>query len=652
MRRLFNLLQWSAFFGLVAWLVWGVTRPVAPPDYDRSSWNSWDGFLAISYAGVPRQRDGRYIDRRGLAEHIAALRAAGYHTIRPEDAAAFLAGRAPLPDQALLILFEGGRKDSFLAATPPLRKAGFVATIGLPTGLLERWGSFHLRKGDLKKVLADPHWNVASMGRNAYRLAAAGPQGAPGPSLALRQVKANRPESDEEFKARVAADYEAAARSLGELTGTRPAAYLAPYAGGARVEQDALAPEANRAAAAQHHQIAFTRFGTPFNTQESEPFALARLHVDGTWTGEELVRELKRAVPRVDNIAGVRQAEWITEGPARVDGGVLRLADRGRAWLQAPAAWPDLEISATVARHGDAVVSLVVRHNGPESLLRVTLAKDGLRVQERAGPRTQTLAARLAPSPDGTAHELLVRVKGNRIWVSDRGELVGGAALPLSRTAERGRIGLDCDEGNAELVALAARPIRPFLVFSRDVASHPASAQARITGMLPDWFDSEGRTELGDAQRAVALRAATEGIETIPVLKARPDLRPDDARALAARVASALERPETRTLITRIAVRGTNRELTDGMRRHGYRVVGILTPQEALALLQARPSELPVDSLMVEGPEPQARQAVERLLHVYNAKRLILALETPGLNPQSATAALGGVTAAARGMLP
>ncbi len=129
MKRWINFSQWLALVALVAGVVWMVVRPSPPVDYAPDTWSNWDGFMAISYAGVTKKGGSSvYPSSENLAGHFEALRAAGYHTITPEDVQAFLERREPLPDKALLILFEGARKETFIRTHPVLRRLGMRAT--------------------------------------------------------------------------------------------------------------------------------------------------------------------------------------------------------------------------------------------------------------------------------------------------------------------------------------------------------------------------------------------------------------------------------------------------------------------------------------------------------------------------------------------
>jgi hypothetical protein len=136
---------------------------------DPSTWKNWEGFYALSYTGLSKEEEGPYLTRQGFADHLTALREAGYVPLIPEDIVAFYRGEHPLPAKGVLILFEGGRKDSFLLGSPLLEKKGFIATMTVPTAFLESPSNFYLKKGDLKRLSRSPYWRLASMGHEAYK---------------------------------------------------------------------------------------------------------------------------------------------------------------------------------------------------------------------------------------------------------------------------------------------------------------------------------------------------------------------------------------------------------------------------------------------------------------------------------------------------
>jgi hypothetical protein len=631
MKRAFVLFQWIVFIALVGVFAWGVGRKAPPPDYDPASWNNWDGFCAISFSGVPPLRDSHYVNKEGLEEDFAALKQAGFHTIKPEDAAAFLAGRAPLPQNALLILFEGGRKDSFIAATPLLRKYGLVATYGVPAGLTEKWGSFYVRKGDVHRLAGDTHWSFASMGRNAMDLIRTSEEGEKKPFLTHRLWRGGRAENDAELRARIADDCKRASSMIEHEAGRKTVAYIAPYQiGGPWSDTDEATVRANVYSIEQHHEIAFMRHEGPFNPATTGPRNLTRLHVGGDLTGDELVKSLRGSMPRKEAVEGIHAAarEWITLGPARADGEKIVVGIRGRAWLQGTGGWSDLNVFARLHRDRSAIPAVYVRYTGPDAYLRVSMDSDTIRVQERLGARMQTLASQKIAHPDRTGNDVEIRAKGNRAWVTVDGDLIGGAPVPLTDATGCGAIGITSEGGNTTLTDFSAKPLASIFAFAQSAAQIPEAKRPAVTAILPVWYRAPEQAQLDDLQRRTAIIAGTGGIETIPIVEFSTNLNAVTADAYSRQIASTLEDPATQALVHRVALRGYAPELASALSRRGLGVVLILPPAEAQRIATAAAPALAGLSILIDAPEKNAaaesRAALEKLLHICSANRLIV----------------------------
>lgn len=628
MKRAFIVFQWLVTAALLVLFVWGVLQPPPPPRYNPTLWRNWDGFSVVSYSGVPRDSYGRYVNKERLAEHFAALKAAGFNTIRPEDAREFLAGRAPLPAKALMILFEGGRKDSFIAATPLLRKNGFIATYGVPSGLTEKWGSFYVRKADIGKLADMEHWSLASMGHAAIHPIPVDDAGSRKGFLTHRKWLDDRAESDDELRARITNDYARAAALITREAGAPPVAFIAPYQPGGpwrAVEEDALV--ANGIGLEFHSGIAFMRNEGSFNGPGTNPRDLTRFNAGGEISGAELVMRLNAALPRSAAVEGVGDPanDWFTIGPARAMAGKIIASTGGRAWLQGTSGWSDFEVNTKVRRWTTNVLAAVyVRYTSPGSYVRVAIASDVIRVQERIGTRMQTLAQHTVTDPARIEHTLKFLVKGNRAWVTVDGELIGGNPVPLTFATARGATGLSSDRGNTELTDFSARPISAVYAF----ATHEAVPHlgADVVAYMPSWFQAGVRTRfLSEVSRADALIAGARGIETIPVVLNVTNVAGDAATALGRMIASTLSPPATKTLIRTIALRGANLETAAQLEALDYKVLFILTPPEAVKLADEQPTAFFNRSVLLDCAEDALiHLAVRHLLRVCSTDRIVV----------------------------
>ena len=129
--------------------------------------NADNGFIAISYFGVARSADETLISVSKMQEHLEALKASGYVTIDQQDLFDYYNKGTPLPERALFLLYEDGRRDTAIFAQPVLEQLNFCATILTYANNLDKRGTKFLRTDDLKLLDRGSFWNT---GTNGYRL--------------------------------------------------------------------------------------------------------------------------------------------------------------------------------------------------------------------------------------------------------------------------------------------------------------------------------------------------------------------------------------------------------------------------------------------------------------------------------------------------
>lgn len=126
------------------------------------------GFLAVSYFGVDRQGTDTLISTGQLEEHLRALYELGYVTISQNDIENYYQNGDLLPDKALFLMFEDGRRDTALFASKILEKYNYRATILSYADKFEKKDPKFLSAKDLKKLERSGFWEI---GTNGYRLA-------------------------------------------------------------------------------------------------------------------------------------------------------------------------------------------------------------------------------------------------------------------------------------------------------------------------------------------------------------------------------------------------------------------------------------------------------------------------------------------------
>lgn len=628
MKKLSITLQWLFVLAILGFVGYVIVRPTPQPDHAPLTWQDWTGVTVLSYAGIAREATPDYPSVKRLEEHLTALRDAGYRTVLPEDVRAYLDEQAPLPEKALLLIFEGGRKEAFIRATPVLQRTGFTAVLIVPTTVMSQWGGFYLKPKDIRKIVKLPQWQVGSMGHQAVEPAPGFSTVEEGHFLAKR----GKTESGDAFRDRIVADYARSAQALGETAGSPPLLYLYPYAeAGQSPGSDPQAEALNRDAVTRYFSLAFIGGFNAFNGPGSDPWTLTRLRVPGNWSPEQLLAELASSQPRNRPCEAVGDAqEWVFERDSGLRDGSLRIGEGAAAWLRGTDAWTDTEVSVELAAAEAGSAALYARYTGLRSWLRVTVDAEGLRVQERIGSRLFTLHRHPAPAAGSTPRNIRLRLRNNRAWVWLNNEPVA-ANLPLSPQTARGRVGLGSDKGLASVKAFSARPLPSRWALANSIRLIPDEAREPLQAILPNWFRAGEKPALAQTAQQDLLQSAVTGIRTVPLLTGGAELDESAARAWAAAIDDELIRADVKMLVPTLAVEGPARALADELRNRNYRVTHLLTPAQTLEWGRSIAQETRDEAIAVNGLGEEAERALTWLKRVIPTSRL--ALKEPEATP-------------------
>jgi hypothetical protein len=639
-KKLLLVLQWVVLLGFLGVVLYFAFKPRPPVVYDPAAWKSWDGFFVLSYAGITSDDDPAYVAPRRLEEQLRSLRDAGYQTIKLSDALAYLQGKAPLPDKALLLLFEGGRRDSFLRATPILEKLGFLGNMCIPTKTTRSWGTFFLNQGQIQKICQHPNWDLVSMGDQAIEHIAIDAEGDQGHFLSHRQWLGANSEDDEAFRRRLANDYLQATEFLTRACSRPVIAYLYAYADtGTGAGSDPMAADINRVAVEGSYLMAFTRADNPFNGPRSDRYALTRLRVRGDLDGPHLMSELAKYAPREQPVTGIgsRDSWQLVNGPQMEDG-AIRLPVGSWAWLRGTDNWRNVDVQVRGKLGPGALALVYAREAGPEAYLRLAVTDQEVTLQERLGRTMQTLARQRLAKPLGPAFTMRLWVKGNRAWAWVN-EVPVMQAAPLTPATAMGRVGVGAQEGQVLVEDVTATPLPDIFLFAESYRQLPPDLKEKTRALIPPWFPAPGPVQLEAQCRSEALQAAAGGVEIIPALAENPQFTSATPAGWAAEVATALNSLGLKALVTTLAVPYGYEPLTAALEREGFGTILVLPARQAL---QLKPEDLSQmrQPLLLDGPEIETRAALERLLHFVAANRLIIRLEKLGPVPPGVKIAL------------
>lgn len=616
MKKLFIVAQWIVVIGVALVLIQGLRRRAAPVlEPNRGEWNQWDGFHAIAFNGVSRREDPDLISRDRLRALLAALSKEGYTTITLADAGAFLRGEHPLPDRAVLILFEGGRKDSFLWPTPLLRSLNMRAVLAVPTGVLKKWGSFFVRKSDLRYAAQSPLWELAAMGDRAVWSIPVDERGGTGAFLSQKMWRQGAPESDVDYGARVEKDFADCAKVIADATPrTWPMLYVHPFSDDGR-NPDAypLAAGTIRNALERHFTLAFTGARHSFNGPQSDPLALSRLSVAGTCGASELIEALKRAEPRKTAAVGFAPDHaWLIVGDALRTDDALKLTPSAQAWLRGSSDWTNVEAEMSVRPAENGWTSLCLRHSARGPSVRVAVRRGWIQVQETVGPRMQTLLREPLPSAaEDAVFRVQARVKGRRVWIA----VNGGSwshPLPITPATRSGMVGLTSEGASSVVTGFRAQPIPSLYVMGVDLSGLPSAEREDVAAIMPRWWTSGEPPDLSKDRQDEILQAMALGMETIPIIHATRLLNEGDAEAWVAALTRLTRTVPVPMPVSQVLIEGDSGALAAVLKKQGWMVLRPLSCEEAAAREPPHPDQM--EGYVILGPADASEKVARRWL--------------------------------------
>ncbi|GAA2524503.1 polysaccharide deacetylase family protein [Pilimelia columellifera] len=280
-------------------------RIAATPALDRVPAAVQGAVTVLTYHGVSdRPTESSAVSRQTFAEHLAALRAAGYETVRLDDIDAMLSGeRVDLPDRALLLTFDGGSLTDWTTVDPMLATYGYSAVAFVPTGRIVQPGtpSTYLSTRQLGRLRDTGRWEFGSRSHALDTMAPV-----PGnirPALTHRLVDDGGWETIEQWRARVRADLDRSQQQLRSGVGGPATAFAYPFGDwGLTANDPKIRAELSDLLAEAGFRFAFVGEGVPTGhvdalTDHSPQWRLPRIGVRTTTSAERLMEMIYRAQP-------------------------------------------------------------------------------------------------------------------------------------------------------------------------------------------------------------------------------------------------------------------------------------------------------------------------------------------------------------------
>lgn len=177
-----------------------------------------------------------------LAAQFAWLQANGYHPISLQQVLDARNGGAPLPDKAILLSFDDGKKDVYTRVFPLLKLFRFPALVALvgrwldvPAGEAVDYDGVSLVRSEfvswaeVREMQGSGLVEIASHSYNLHRGLLANPQGNTQPATTSRQYADGAYETDEAYHSRLQSDLRRNRDLIAKHTGTPPRAIVWPY---------------------------------------------------------------------------------------------------------------------------------------------------------------------------------------------------------------------------------------------------------------------------------------------------------------------------------------------------------------------------------------------------------------------------------------
>lgn len=165
----------------------------------------------------------------------------------------------------------------------------------------------------------------------------------------------------------------------------------------------------------------------------------------------------------------------------------------------------------------------------------------------------------------------------------------------------------------------------------------PATLKTDIQVIMLPWPDGSPAFFAAEKRKIDVLKAASEGVQTVPLLTLSPGASPEDRERLVASVQKTLSDPLLKPFIRTLALSGADKDWVSHFQKAGFQVIQLIQPEETEKILR-EPGEPTAERILLKGPPEAVRQALNRLLYRVPASRIIASVAPgdklpPGVHP-------------------
>lgn len=399
-----------------------------PKEYkeaDKSKWNQKEGFIALSYVGVSRKDNHILVSKKKLDSHLKALYEAGYVTIGIDDILNFYNNNTPLPEKALFLTFEDGRKDSMIFAQPILEKYNFKATMLNYAGNVVNKDRLFLKGKDLQELDKNSYWEI---GTNGYRFSYINVVEKDIEEFEdkdndgkfnkkkfdythylmdyLRDVDGVPTESKEEMEERINWDYDKMNEIYTESLGYNPKAYMIMHANKINGNMNEAVEDVNLENIYKYFEVLFNREGSCYNTYSDSIYDLTRMQVGSDWSVNKLLMEIESWTDsKSPYVTGDEDSanRWSTNGgvlESKEEKIILTSPKNQKAfsYLKGSDNWRDIDLSVYLSGREFGTQSIYLRYDNADNYIKLSLSENRISIIEKVNGSESILYS--GPMPD------------------------------------------------------------------------------------------------------------------------------------------------------------------------------------------------------------------------------------------------------------
>ena len=332
----------------------------------------------------------------------------------------------PLPDKALFLMFEDGRRDTAIFAQKVLERNNFIATALTYAEKFETRDNKFLMPGDLNSLMQDGWWEL---GTNGYRLSYINAYDRYGRFLGeltsreyieltdymgrdynhylmdyIRDKDGLPVESQQTMRERITYDYDLMNDIYTEELGELPDFYVLMHANTDMFGNNEAVSEVNEENITRLFAVNFNREGFSMNNRESSMYDLTRMQPQAYWYTNHLLMRIKYDLAEEDRdtitfVVGdeERMQDWeLLSGAAEFKGEQIVLTSEpeseGTLRLKGSDSWSDVRVTAQLTGNKVGTQTIYLRADKEKSrYVAVKIQNDVLYILQNTGAGEEEL---------------------------------------------------------------------------------------------------------------------------------------------------------------------------------------------------------------------------------------------------------------------